>query len=107
MVNAGALYDLPLELRYPGLNTKSRYSLRVVYAGEDYTLPMTLIANGRYKVDGPHLRASNPETVEYDLPLAATQSGTLDPRWTRPEGMGGGGRGLQVAEVWLLPQASH
>jgi len=81
--------------------------LRVVYAGEDYTTPVTLIANGHYVIHGPRMRAANPETVEFPVPLQATRGGTLDLQWTRPKGHGGGGRGLQVAEVWLLPRTGN
>ncbi len=101
---AGALYDHPLELRYTGLSTKLHYMLRIVYAGEDYTTPVTLTANGHYVIHGPRLRTTNPETVEFTLPKEETASGTLDLQWTRPKGLGGGGRGNQVAEVWLIPQ---
>jgi hypothetical protein len=104
---AGALYEHPLELRYAGLRKGGAYKLRIVYAGEDYTLPITLVANGHYVIHGPRLRASNPEMVEFVLPIAVTRDGTLDLRWTRPPGVGGGGRGLQVAEVWLIPQPAR
>jgi hypothetical protein len=104
---AGTLYDHPLELRYAGLSAKLHYTLRIVYAGEDSTAPVTLTANGRLVIHGPRLRATNPETVEFAVPQAATRRGTLDLQWTRPKGLGGGGRGLQVAEVWLFPQAGN
>jgi hypothetical protein len=99
-------YDRPLELRYTGLRAGVEYRLRVVYAGEDYTLPLTLIANNAHQIYGPRTRATNPETVEIAIPLADTASGSLDLKWTRPKGIGGGGRGLQVAEVWLFPDAA-
>lgn len=102
---AGALYDHPLELRYSGLDATAHYQLRIVYAGEDYTTPLTLTANGQYVIHGPRLRKTNPETDEFPVPPAATHGGTLDLKWTRPKGLGGGGRGLQVAEVWLLRRA--
>ena len=101
---AGALYDNALEMRYTSLSTTARYKLRVVYAGESYTLRMTLVANGRFLIQGPHLRATNPEFDEFAIPANATRGGVLDLKWTRPKGIGGGGRGLQVAEVWLLRQ---
>jgi hypothetical protein len=73
-------------------------------AGEDYTTPLTLVANG-YLIHGPHMRTTDPETLELDLPFAATSGGTLDLKWIRPKGLGGGGRGLQIAEVWLVPRS--
>ncbi len=104
---AGALYDHPLELRYTGLSAKRHYMLRIVYAGENSTTPMTLTANSHYVIHGPRLRSTNPETVEFAVPPAATRTGTLDLQWTSPTGLGGGGRGSQVAEVWLFPHAGN
>jgi hypothetical protein len=100
--NAGALYDNALELRYTGLSPSAKYKLRIDYAGEDYTLPMTLIANGHSTIHGPLSRNTDPEFVEFLIPTQATRGGVLNLKWTRPQGAGGGGRGLQVAEVWLL-----
>jgi hypothetical protein len=104
---AGALYDHPLALRYTGLNAKLHYTLRIVYAGEGYTTPVTLTANGHYVIHGPRLRATNPETVEFAVPPAATHGGALDLQWTGPRGLGGGGRGVEIAEVWLYPQVGN
>jgi hypothetical protein len=89
------------------LSAKQHYTLRIVYAGEDSTAPVTLIANGHYVIHGPRLRSTNPETVEFSVPPAATHGGTLDLQWASPKDLGGGGRGLQVAEVWLFPQAGN
>jgi hypothetical protein len=85
------------------LNAAEHYRLRITYAGEDYALPLRLMANGNLEIHPPLLRKSNPETLEFDLPRAATRSGQLDLEWTRPYGLGGSGRGRQVAEVWLIP----
>jgi hypothetical protein len=49
-------------------------------------------------------RTSNPTTVELDVPESLTADGTLDLYWTRPDGLGGSGRGHQVAQVWLYPR---
>lgn len=104
---AGALYDHSLELRYAGLDPSGHYELRILYAGEDYTTPSTLIANDRYLIHGPRLRQTNPETDEFPIPQAAIRRGILDLKWTRPKGLGGGGRGLQVSEVWLRLQSDR
>lgn len=100
---AETLYDRPLRLRYRGLDPRRRYRLRAIYAGEDYALPMRLVANGRFEIHPPLARTANPMSVEFPLPFEATRSGRLDLAWTRPSGMGGSGRGHQVAEVWLIP----
>ncbi len=104
---AGTLYEHALELRYAGLNASARYRLRVVYAGEDYAMPMTLVANGHFTIHAAHVRTANPEIDTFDIPAEATRGGVLDLQWTRPGGTGGSGRGLQVAEVWLLPATDH
>jgi hypothetical protein len=40
--------------------------------------------------------------LEFDIPAEATRSGELHLRWAKEPGLGGAGRGLQVAEVWLM-----
>jgi len=100
---AETLYESPLTLNYTGLNPNRRYRLRVTYAGEDYSLPMRLVANRSIEIHGPRQRKSNPESVEFDIPIAATHAGRLHLEWARPSGLGGSGRGNQVAEVWLIP----
>jgi hypothetical protein len=100
---AGALYDEPLVLLYDDLNPTVHYRVRITYAGEDYALPMRLVANDLFEIHPPRGRRTNPETVEFDIPAAATATGRLKLAWTRPAGVGGSGRGAQVAEVWLLP----
>ncbi|MCW3079178.1 hypothetical protein, partial [Segetibacter sp.] len=39
---------------------------------------------------------------EFEVPADATQNGELRLSWSRPAGLGGSGRGVQVAEVWLI-----
>jgi len=101
ITHALALYDQPLEMRYDGLDASAHYRLRVDYAGEDSSQPVTLTANGMV-IHAPRKRGTNPEIVEFEIPAAATHAGILDLQWTQPKGLGGGGRGLQVAEVWLI-----
>lgn len=102
---AEALYEQPLEMRYTGLNAALAYRLRVTYAGEDYALPLTLTAGDGVQIHPARQRKSNPETVEFAIPREAIVEGTLRLRWMRPTGLGGGGRGRQIAEVWLIPQS--
>jgi len=102
---AEALYEQPLQMRYEHLATGTRYRLHVVYAGEDYAVPLRLTANGAIELQPFMPRKTNPQEVDYDLPEAATQGGTLLLEWTRPAGIGGGGRGRQIAEVVLSPVA--
>jgi len=108
---AETLYDRPITLVYRDLDPKRTWRLRATYAGEDYQLPMRLTANG-VELHPPLARATNPMTVDLALPPEVMRSGQLRLDWTRPPGVGGGGRGHQVAEVWLIPDpvsssASH
>jgi hypothetical protein len=103
---AEALYEQPLEMLYTGLNSALEYRLRVTYAGEDYAVPLTLTAGNGVEVHPSRQRRSNPEVVEFALPRGAIVNGSLRLRWMRPGGIGGGGRGRQIAEVWLLPVSS-
>jgi hypothetical protein len=99
---AETLYDRPITLVYRDLDPKRTWRLRATYAGEDYQLPMRLTANG-VELHPPLSRTSNPMTVDLAVPPEATRSGQLRLDWTRPPGVGGGGRGPQGAEVWLIP----
>lgn len=101
---AETLYEDPIELKYQHLDPNTHYKLRITYAGEDYALPIRLVANDRIEIHPPLPRDINPKIVEFDIPSSATQTGELDLKWTRPSGLGGSGRGHQVAEVWLIPQ---
>ena len=44
----------------------------------------------------------NDTIVEFDIPTQATAGGELTLNWRRTPGLGGNGRGCQVAEVWLI-----
>ncbi|MEA1673154.1 hypothetical protein [Nitrospirillum sp. BR 11163] len=101
---AETLYERPIHLRYRHLDPARRYTLRVTYAGEDYALPMRLTANGTIEIHAALPRPANPATLEFDIPPAAIRDGRLDLEWTRPPGLGGSGRGHQVAEAWLIPR---
>lgn len=101
---AETLYDSPLTLRYEGLDPNRSYRLRVTYAGEDYHLPIRLVAEGGIEIHAPLSRPGNPSVLEFPIPARALRDDTLTLHWFRPEGLGGSGRGKQVAEVWLLPE---
>ncbi|MBB6251150.1 hypothetical protein [Nitrospirillum iridis] len=101
---AETLYERPIHLRYRHLDPGRRYTLRVTYAGEDYALPMRLKAGTGVEIHAALPRPNNPATLEFNIPVGAIRDGQLDLEWTRPPGLGGSGRGHQVAEAWLIPQ---
>lgn len=101
---AETLYEEPIELHYDQLDPRKHYRIRINYAGEDYALPIRLVANNSIEIHPPLTRTGNPQILEFPIPVEATSSGHLSLKWTRPENLGGSGRGHQIAEVWLLPQ---
>lgn len=99
--HAESLVDFPLEMRYLGLDPGARYRLRVVYGGESVQ-GIRLTANDQYEIH-PFIKKEFPaRPVEFDIPAKATEGGKLSLKWYRTQGLGGNGRGCQVAEVWLI-----
>jgi len=97
---AEALHEQPLEMRYKNLDPKARYKVRVVYAGD-------MAREVRMEADTievhPLIKKPVPvQPLEFDIPAQATVDGELTLRWHRRPGLGGNGRGAQVAELWLI-----
>jgi len=96
----------PIRMRYTGLDPAARYKVRVVYGGEAVAQEqgIRLTANGAIEVH-PYLPKPLPiRPVEFEIPAAATKSGTLELTWDRQEPPSGRLRGAQVSEVWLIRQ---
>jgi hypothetical protein len=103
--DAESLFDEPVRMRYTGLDPSARYKIRVVYGGDMPRVPIRLLTNGGVEIHGFIAKKFPPAPVEFDIPEAATRTGTLSLEWTRPPGLGGNGRGCQIAEVWLIKQS--
>jgi len=104
MTHAESLWDAPLRMRYTGLDPEAQYRLRVVYAGDVFSLTnqVRLVANDGIEVH-PLIQKDLPiRPVEFDVPAEATRGGELTLTWTQNPGRGGSGRGNQIAEVWLM-----
>jgi hypothetical protein len=103
--DAEALYEAPLEMVYADLDRGAQYKIRVVYGGDSPRPKIRLTAvNGSSAIE-IHPLLSRPvpfKPMEFDIPREATATGTLDLKWYREAGLGDAGRGLQVAEVWLI-----
>ncbi|MDW8354654.1 MAG: glycoside hydrolase family 20 zincin-like fold domain-containing protein [Bryobacterales bacterium] len=102
--HAEALNDQPLTLRYDNLDPTARYKIRVVYAGDSPTRKIRLVANDRFEIHPLIEKPAPVRPIEFEIPREATAAGTLELRWYRELGLGGNGRGCQVAEVWLIRQ---
>jgi hypothetical protein len=99
------MFDAPLQMRYTGLDSQARYKVRVVYAG-DTRAQVRMTANGA-EIHGYRDKPNPVAPLEFNLPPEATRGGTLTLEWTRTPGLGGAGRGCQVAEVWLIRIAEN
>jgi hypothetical protein len=104
MTHAEAFWDTPLQMRYAGLDPAAQYRVRIVYAGDAFgmNILIRLVANDTYEIH-PAMRKNSPiAPVEFDVPVAATRGGALTLTFSAPPGLGGAGRGNQIAEVWLM-----
>ena len=104
MTHAESFWDTPLQMRYAGLDPSTPYRVRVVYAGDAFSAStlIRLVANDKYEVHPPMTKPSPVTPVEFDVPVEATRGGELTLTFSGPPGIGGGGRGNQIAEVWLM-----
>lgn len=103
LTDAESMFDAPVEMRYTGLNPSAEYRLRVIYGGEkSRDRILRLAANERFEIHGFRQIVQLTEPVEFAVPREATKTGELALRWTRQPGLGGAGRGCQIAEVWLM-----
>ncbi|MET3472634.1 hypothetical protein ABIC78_003175 [Novosphingobium sp. 1529] len=102
---AETLYENPLRLAYR-LPRGRAWCLRLTWAGEDYWRTMAVYANGQMILP-PRQRPSNPAFVEVAIPAALTRQGRLALAFAGQAGAGGGGRGQQVAETWLIPRSAQ
>lgn len=100
--HAESLNDAPLEMHYRDLDPLAQYKVRIVYAGENVPHPIRLIADDHYEIHPFREKDVPARPVEFDVPVEATRDGELSLKWYRPAGLGGSGRGTQVAEVWLI-----
>jgi hypothetical protein len=104
MTHAESFWDTPLQMRYTSLDPDAEYLVRIVYAGDVFSMNtlIKLVANDRYEIHPPLKKESPVKPVEFDVPVEATRGGTLTLTFSGPSGQGGAGRGNQIAEVWLI-----
>jgi hypothetical protein len=100
---AETLYERPLTMHYTGLDPELEYELQVVYSGDARRIKIKLVANNTVEIHPLIERAWPPQPQKFPVPQAATRGTELTLAWTREPGLGGNGRGCQVAEVWLMP----
>jgi hypothetical protein len=89
-------------MRYSDLDPSAQYKIRVVYSGDEPDIKIRLDCNGDQQVHPFIERPWPPRPLEFDIPVEGTRTGELTLSWRRETGLGGNGRGCQVAEVWLM-----
>lgn len=99
---AQTMYDQPIVMKYKELNKNQKYKMRVTYAGDNFRVKIQLVADGRM-IHPPMMKPNPHKTLEFDIPQELTADGNLELKFNRDPGVGGNGRGCQVAEVWLVP----
>jgi hypothetical protein len=104
MTHAESFWDTPLQMRYTDLDPNAQYRVRVVYAGDVFSMNtlIKLTANDKYEIHPPMRKESPIKPLEFDVPPDATRGGELTLTFSGPTGMGSAGRGNQIAEVWLM-----
>jgi hypothetical protein len=100
--HAEPLHEAPLKMQYTDLDPSAQYKVRVVYAGDTTRPKIRLLADDAIEIHPFIQRAVPFRPVEFDVPAEATSDGELTLTWYREPGLGGNGRGCQVAEVWLM-----
>jgi len=104
---AGSLFDAPLKMHYPSLSPRARYKIRVVYSGDAPRIKIRLVCNDNIEIHPLMSKPWPPRPLEFDIPPAATARGELTLIWNRELGLGGNGRGCQVADVWLIKRSDQ
>jgi hypothetical protein len=104
MTHAESFWDTPLRMQYTNLDPSASYRLRVVYAGDVFSMDtlIRLVANDTYEIHPPLRKPSPIQPLEFDVPVEATRGGELRLTFSGPPGLGSAGRGNQIAEVWLM-----
>jgi hypothetical protein len=104
MTHAESFWDTPLRMRYTDLDPSAHYRIKVVYAGDVFSMDtlVGLVANDKYEIHPPIRKPSPITPVEFDVPVEATRGGGLTLTFTGTPGLGGSGCGNQIAEVWLM-----
>ncbi len=103
---AETLNGNPLRMRYEGLDGEALYRIRVIYGGyigAAGTVPAKIRLRAEDRLVHDYLdRPAAGEALEFDIPPATTADGVLDLSFDADMRIRGPGRGMQVAEVWLL-----
>jgi hypothetical protein len=97
------LHGTSLKMHYTDLDSTAQYVVKVTYSGDHFKTAKTrLIADGDIQVHNYMKKPFPPHPVMFDIPKKATKDGNLTLSWNQLPGVGGNGRGCQIAEVWIM-----
>lgn len=99
---AWALNDAPLSMVYDGLDPMAAYEVRVVYSQWEYRNKIQLMANDSEEVHGFIEKPDPVVPLLFDVPVAATRTGSVKLTWRREPGLGGEGQGCHISEIFLM-----
>jgi hypothetical protein len=91
------LYETPLNVVYENLDPHSSYILKVAYTGR-FQSKIQLTADDKFQIH-EIIETGKTPVNKFPIPKEVTRDGKLKLTWTCEEG----GRGAQVAEIWLIP----
>lgn len=92
-----ALYDEPLKMKYPDLDSKGSYLIRVGYTGR-FRSKIRLTSENIMIHD--FITTGDRPIYEFKVPTKALEDGILELEWSCGEGE----RGSQVSEIWIINQ---
>jgi len=95
-------YETPLTMHYEQLDPRAHYTLRIVYVANRPARRVRLVANNAIEVH-PWLQIPDlMRPVDFDVPDAAVETGSLTLRWFNEPGGGGFNSAVQIAEIFLI-----
>lgn len=100
MSQATTLYDQPLIIVYDHLDPQSSYVIRVTYTGR-FNSKMKMTADGIPVHD--YIKTGIQPVYEFAVPPEAVADGVVEFKWVCENG----GRGSQVAEIWIINTSVH
>ncbi|MBR9774040.1 MAG: hypothetical protein GYB55_03165 [Cytophagales bacterium] len=92
------LYDTPLLIKYEELNPEKAYKIKIAYTGR-FRSKMKLSTDDGHLIHDFIQTGAKP-LYEFELPQSSYADGALVLHWTCGEGE----RGVQVAEIWIIPK---
>ena len=105
MTHAESFWETPLRMRYTDLDPSAQYRLRVVYAGDVFSMNtlIKLVANDTYEIHPP-LKEAVADSSRWSSTCRSRRhaAGELTLTFSGTPGLGSAGRGNQIAEVWLM-----